>query len=131
MHAVLNPAFSVTRNGNRGMLAELMKKTFPLHIPDKADSRVIAALNVTLNKYVKRERGKALPEGADRWDFECRVGASSETAEPCELAEIPAGIEAAALAEHPEVYVEILAKPAQGRSPKIAAVEAAGKGGVQ
>ena len=88
-----------------------MKKTFPLHVADKTDSRVIAALQVTLNKYVKRERGKALPTGADRWIFQCRVGANSETAQPCQLAEIPASIEAVALAKHPEVYVEILAEP--------------------
>ena len=105
-----------------------MKKTFPLHIPDKTDSRVIAAIQVTLNKYVKRERAKALPTGADRWDFACRVGANSETAQPCQLAEIPAGIEAVALAEHPEIYVEILAKPGQ-RSPKIEVTGGAGEGG--
>ena len=88
-----------------------MKKTFPLHLPDQTDSRVIAGIQVTLNKYVKRERRKALPTGADRWNFQCRVGANLETALPCELAEIPANIAAAALAEHPEVYVEILAEP--------------------
>ena len=98
-----------------------MKKTFPLHIPDKTDSRVIAAIQITLNKYVKRERGKALPTGADRWNFQCRVGANPETALPCQLTEIPAGIETVALAEHPGVYVEILAEPGQGRT--IAAVK--------
>jgi len=88
-----------------------MKKTFPLHLPDKTDSRVIVAIQVTLNKYVKRERGKTLPIGADRWIFQCRVGANSETAQPCQVPEIPAAIAAVALAEHPEVYVEILAEP--------------------
>ena len=90
--------------GDRGIFVRLMKKTFPLRIPDKTDSRVIAAIKVTLNKYVKRERGKVLPTGADRWDFQCRVGANCETAEPCQLAEISAGIEAVAFAEHPEIY---------------------------
>jgi Family of unknown function (DUF6172) len=88
-----------------------MKKTFPLHLPDQADSRVIEGIQVTLNKYVKRERKKALPTGADRWIFQCRVGANAETAGACQLAEIPAGIAAVALAEHPAVYVEILAEP--------------------
>lgn len=115
----------------RGILAVLMKKTFPLHILDKADSRVIAAIKVTLNKYVKRERGKAFPEGADCWDFECRVGVNSETAQRCELAEIPAGIDAIAVAEHPEVYVEILAKPGQRHRPEAAIPAEAGKGGVE
>jgi hypothetical protein len=103
-----------------------MKKTFPLHLPDKTDSRVIAALQVTLNKYVKRERKKALPTGADRWDFQCRVGVDPETSLPCQLSEIPAGIAAVALAEHPAVYVEILAEPRQ----KTAVAESAERGGV-
>ncbi|MCX6967668.1 MAG: DUF6172 family protein [Verrucomicrobia bacterium] len=101
-----------------------MKKTFPLHLPDQTGSRVLASIQVTLNKYVKRERRKALPTGADRWIFQCRVGANLETALPCELAEIPAGMAAVALAEHPEVYVEILAAP----GTKIAVTEGAEKG---
>ena len=101
------------------MITERMKKTFPLHLPDKTDSQVTASLHVTLNKYVKRERRKALPEGADRWDFQCRVGANPETALPCQLSEIFTGIEAVATAEHPGVYVEILAEPRQRPIPVV------------
>ncbi len=107
-----------------------MKKTFPLRIPDKSDSRVIAAIQTTLNKYVKRERGKTLPAGADRWNFQCRVGANGETALPCQLSEIPAGIKAAALAELPGVYVEILAEPRLRNGPKTPDMENAEKGRV-
>ena len=57
-----------------------MKKTFPLHIPDQADSRVIAASPAPLNNYVKGERGKALPTGADRWNFQVPKGAVGEGA---------------------------------------------------
>jgi hypothetical protein len=115
---------------SRVIITVRMKKTFPLHIPDKTDSRVIEAIQITLNKYVKRELRKALPTGADRWAFQCRVGANCETALPCQLAEIPASIEALALAERPEVYVEILAEPRQGKGRKIAATEGAEKDGV-
>jgi len=108
-----------------------MKKAFPLHIPDKADSKVITAIQVTLNKYVKRERAKSLPTGADRWNFQCRVGANRETALPCQLADIPAGIEAVALTEHAEVYVEILAEPGEGHRTKLADAAEAEKGGAQ
>ena len=108
-----------------------MKKTFPLRIPDKTDSRVIAAIQVTLNKYVKRERGKALPIGANRWNFQCRVGANHETSLACQLEEIPAGIVSVALAEHPEVYVEILAEPGEGHRTKLADAAEAEKGGAQ
>lgn len=103
-----------------------MKKTFPLHLPDQTDLRVIEVIQVTLNKYVKRERRKALPTEAAGWDFRCRVGANPETALPCQLVEIPSGIEAVALAGHPGVYVEILAEP----RPKIAVTEGAEKVGV-
>ena len=100
----------------RVIITGRMKKTFPLRLPDQTDARVIAAIQVTLNKYVKRERRKALPADADGWDFLCRVGANPETARPCQLAEIPAGIEAVALAEPPGVYVEILAQPRAKRA---------------
>ncbi len=106
-----------------------MKKVFPLHLPDKSDSKVITAIQVTLNKYVKRERRKALPEGADQWDFRCRVGATQEDALPCALSEIPAGIDAAASAEHPEVYIEILAEPGQGTRKKATASAETDEGG--
>ena len=71
----------------------------------------MTALQLTLNKYVKRERRKALPEGARGWTLLCRLGASQETAQPCEWVDFPAGIQAIALAEHPQVYVEIIAAP--------------------
>ena len=88
-----------------------MRKTFPLHLPDKTDSQVMTALQLTLNKYVKRERRKALPEGARGWTLLCRLGTNQETAQPCDWKKVHAGIQAIALAEHPEVYVEILAAP--------------------
>ena len=98
-----------------------MKKTFPLHLPDKTDSRVIESIQITLNKYVKRERRKTLPEGTDFWDFNCRVGPTSDAAASLSLGDIPKAIAAVALAEHPDVYVEILAFP--GHWPKRAGAE--------
>jgi len=88
-----------------------MRKTFPLHLPDKTDSQVMTALQLTLNKYVKRERRKPLPEGARGWTLLCRLGTSQETAQPCEWPNVHSGIQAIARAEHPEVYVEIIAAP--------------------
>jgi len=105
-----------------------MKKTFPLHLPGKTDARVTEAIQITVNKYVKRERRKALPTGAAGWNFQCRVGADAETARPCQLPEISASIEAAALTEQPGVYVEILAEPRPGRG--ITVTEEVEEGGV-
>jgi len=88
-----------------------MKKTFPLHVPGKEDRRVRDAIKLEITKYVKRERRKTLPPGTDCWDFSCRVGADSGTAPKLPLADVPKAVEAVALADQPEVYVEILASP--------------------
>lgn len=88
-----------------------MKKTFPLHVPGKADPRVIDAIKHDVRKYVKRERGKTLPEGFTVWQFDCRVGPAADAAESVELDRIGVAIDAVAAAgESPHVYVEILAR---------------------
>ncbi len=88
-----------------------MKKTFPLHISGKEDQRVVEAIKLTLTKYVKRERRKTLPEGGDFWDFQCKVGAESDTAATTQLSDLPKAVDAIAAANGAEVYVEILASP--------------------
>ena len=88
-----------------------MKKTFPLHVPGNADERVIEAIKNDVRKYVKRERRKAVPEGVDFWDFDCKVGKDQEAPEIKLLPEVAPAIDAAAKAGGTAVYVEILAKP--------------------
>jgi len=88
-----------------------MKKTFPLHVPGNADARVIEAIKNDIRKYVKRERRKAVPEGVDFWDFDCKVGRDQETPEIKLLPEVAAAIDAGAGAGAASVYIEILAKP--------------------
>ena len=89
----------------------LMKKTFPLHIPGKEDSKVVEAIKLELTKYVKRERRKTLPEGADFWDFSCKVGTDGLTATATPLPDVAKAVESVALTEAAEVYVEIMASP--------------------
>ena len=88
-----------------------MKKTFPLHLPDKEDSRVVEAIKLTLTKYVKRERRKKLPEGVDFWDFSCKVGAESATSAVFLLPDVSKAVDTVVLAGGAEVYVEIEACP--------------------
>lgn len=88
-----------------------MKKSFPLHVPGKEDPKVVEAIKLELTKYVKRERRKKLPEGVDFWDFQCKVGSDSGTATAIPLTDVPKSVEAVALAEAAEVYVEIMASP--------------------
>ena len=88
-----------------------MKKTFPLHAPDKADARVLDAIKHEVRKYVRRELKKPLPDEAVRWTFACRVGADQAAAQPSELKDVAAAIDGVATTGVDSVYVEILAVP--------------------
>ena len=88
-----------------------MKKSFPLHLSDKEDSRVVEAIKLTLTRYVKRERNKKLPEGVDFWFFHCKVGADAGSATATDLAGLPKALDTIAQASGAEVYVEIEAAP--------------------
>ncbi len=89
-----------------------MKKTFPIEIEGKKPERVVDSIKHEINKYLKRERKKKLPEGADFWDFDCQVGVNKEEATPKHVAELSKAIDAVLAAESKIVYIEIIAKPA-------------------
>lgn len=94
-----------------------MKKVFPLKLPGKVDQRVVEGVKSDVRRYVKRERGKALPEGFDRWDFACKVGADAATAVKTPLGAIGAAIDAIVNTGGTAVYIEILAQPARRPPP--------------
>ena len=73
-----------------------MKKTFQLAIEGKNRDRVLDAAKHDIRKYVKRERQKPLPEGADLWNFDWRLGGIKETAADLPYAEVMAQIDALA-----------------------------------
>jgi hypothetical protein len=86
-----------------------MKKSFPLHQEGKADARVLDAIKADVRRYVKRERGKQLPDGFALWRFDCKVGATAADAEVKDLKDVSAAIDAIAATGAALVYVEILA----------------------
>jgi hypothetical protein len=88
-----------------------MKKTFQLTHPKIKRDRLIEAVRHEINKYIKRERNKTLPEGVDFWDFSCRFGHSAEDAKEIHLAEITKSIDKVAELQLESFYLEILAKP--------------------
>lgn len=90
-----------------------MKKTFPLTAPGKDDARVRDKIRHEVNKYVRRERQKKLPEGFGLWVFDCKVGASAAMAETRSLSEIGQAIDTLAGGGATEVYLEINATPGQ------------------
>jgi hypothetical protein len=86
-----------------------MKKTFPLQAHGKDDARVRDKIRHEVNKYVRRERRKTLPEGFSWWMFACRVGPNAEQAAAKSLDDVGAAIDAVARTGASAVYVEITA----------------------
>ena len=88
-----------------------MKKTFALTVEGKNRDRLLDASKHDIRKYVKRERAKALPEGVDFLDFDCKLGASQEAAAPVHFAEIMGAVDALFTSGANQFYVEITGKP--------------------
>jgi hypothetical protein len=103
-----------------------MKKTFPLAVEGKHPERLLEATKHEIRKYVKRERRRALPEGVDFWDFDCRFGATEEAAQTAHLAEITKLIDAVVQSGGTQFYVEILAKHGVRKARDPAAAPTAG-----
>jgi Family of unknown function (DUF6172) len=94
-----------------------MKKTFPLTAEGKHPERLLEAIKHEIRKYFKRERRRALPEGADLWDFDCKFGPTSEEAVAAQESELFKLMDAIKTGGGTQFYVEILSKPAQ-RKPR-------------
>ena len=87
-----------------------MRKTFTLTHPKIKYPRMIETVKSDVRKYLKRNRKKALPKGVDFWDFNCKFGASEETAKVIHLAEIDTYINDAESKNLESFYIEIIAK---------------------
>lgn len=103
-----------------------MKKTFQLSAEGKNRDRVLDAVKHEIRKYVRRERRRDVPAGADYWDFDCKVGVTPDTAEAAHLNSVIGMVDSAAKEGAAHVYVEILAKPGhrkarptQGQDPTV------------
>ncbi len=93
-----------------------MKKTFKLTHPKIKVPRLVAAIKHEVGKYLRRERRKSLPEGADFWDFDCRIGVDEASSEVAHVSDINKSIDHAESKQFETFYLEILAKP--GRRSK-------------
>lgn len=89
-----------------------MKKTFQLNIEGKNRDRVLDAVRHEIRKYIKRERRRDLPAGADYWDFDCRFGLTPEAAEVVHLNSLTGLVDGVAREGGNQFYLEILARPA-------------------
>jgi hypothetical protein len=98
-----------------------MKKTFQLRIEGKNPDRVLDAVKNDIRKYIKRERRRELPAGADYWDFDCKFGLAEEAAEVVHLASLIGLIDGVAKQAGAQFYVEILAKPGHRTAKPVVA----------
>lgn len=89
-----------------------MKKTFTISHPKIKTARLFEAVKHDIKKYVRRERNKTLPEGADYWDFDCKYGITEDVAQEIHLSQLNKAIDKAEKAELTSFYIEILAKGA-------------------
>lgn len=87
-----------------------MRKIFELRPEGKHPDRVLEAVKHEIRKYMKRERRRELPEGADFWDFDARFGASKELAVVLHPAALIAALDELVQAGGESCYVELLAK---------------------
>ena len=90
-----------------------MKKLFPLTHPKIRPARLVDSIRAEMNKYIKRERNKKLPDGVDFWDFDCKVGASMDAATDTHVSALSKAIGDVLNAGNEAVYLEIKAKPAK------------------
>ena len=88
-----------------------MKKTFQLTHPKIKAARLADSVRRDVKRYLKRERNKALPDGADFWDFDCRFGNDASQAAVIPLQDINRHIDAAEAAGLESFYLEVLARP--------------------
>lgn len=87
-----------------------MKKQFNLTAPNNKPERHVDSVKHEIKKYVSREQRKALPEGVDFWDFDCKIGDNTENAFVIHVSEINKKIDQLVLDKKEMFYLEILAK---------------------
>jgi hypothetical protein len=88
-----------------------MKKTFVLSHPKIKLPRLVDSIRHEVKKYLRRERNKQVPDGADFWDFDCRFGTDRDNAEVIHLGAINQHIDEAEKNELVSFYLEIIATP--------------------
>ncbi|MDX2481952.1 MAG: DUF6172 family protein [Desulfuromusa sp.] len=96
-----------------------MKKTFKMTHPKLKVPRLVEAIKYEVKKYIKRERGKALPDNVDFWDFDCRFGVDEASSDVIHLSAINKAISQAEADQLESFYLEILVKPGhRSKKPK-------------
>ncbi|MGA0334468.1 MAG: DUF6172 family protein, partial [Kiritimatiellia bacterium] len=75
--------------------------------------RHLDAVKNELRKYLRRENRRALPEGMDYWDFDCRFGENEDSAAAISPAEVIKAVDKAKSSGWTGFYMEILSRAVQ------------------
>ncbi|MDD3592346.1 MAG: DUF6172 family protein [Sulfurovum sp.] len=99
-----------------------MKKIFKLQDEKRHPDRIIEAIKHEIRKYIKRERGKKLPDEAKMfWDFDCKFGENAQSAKSMTFNDIIEALDKVSKAGWSECYIEIISraevKPPKGAAP--------------
>ncbi len=94
-----------------------MRKAFQLHIDGKHPDRVLDATKHAIRKYLRRERGRPLPAGADHWAFDCKLGPNQESAVEVPVGALIQRVDALAREGATQFYLEILARAGHWQAP--------------
>ena len=106
-----------------------MRKTYQLNVEGKNRDRLLDASKHDIRKYVKRERGRVLPDGVDFWDFDCKFGSNEATAAVVHFATLMGLIDALALEGGEQFYVEVVTKHGRRTARPQSAENATADGG--
>ena len=85
-----------------------MKKTYQLTAENKKPERVVEAIKNDIRKYIKREKRKALPEGMNVWNMDCKFAKNDATAEVIEFQDIMKSIDLSVEENAQSIYIEII-----------------------
>lgn len=98
-----------------------MRKSFSLEHPKHKPARVVENIKHQIRKYIKRERGKKLPDEMDFWAFDCKIGPESPERTLAEK-ELGKAIDAAVEEGWETIHVELIATPVKrlGKKPEAA-----------
>ena len=96
-----------------------MKKIFSLTHEKIKTPRLVDAIKHEVKKYLKRERRKQLPKGADFWDFDCKYGPTEETADVIHVSELNKSIDHEMENSLSSFYLEILAKTGHRKTSTV------------
>ncbi|MBR7888888.1 hypothetical protein J9B83_08005 [Marinomonas sp. A79] len=88
-----------------------MKKNFVLSHPKLSYQRIIEAAKNEVKQYIKQQRTKALPEGADFWGFNCKFGQVADKARSIHEGDINTNISSAQSQHWKSFYLEVIPTP--------------------